>query len=870
MPEPIASPLPRVRGNLRRTIPLGAWFALASATVLAVFLAGNYLAQRSTRITTLSVSSVERRYEPALRMAHDLESAIGRFDRAVLGYLKFDTPTSNADVDAAASTLLATLADYRRQSAPATHRLASEASLHDAILAFHRDGLLLIDRQKDRQSAAASYWLAMNQLRARILKAGGGGVPVGDRVMYARGSLIELARALNAMRDSATAALARPGQDTEDRARRDEASFRRVLRAHLGEFERSPGAAWLDLVREDLAAAGRQRRAVAGLDEGLAANRQKFAAAAAGLQQLVHVSLQDPAWDALRESARTARVTAEKSERLLFWFGIVVLAVIVTVSAAAVLSVAVPVRRLIAGTRKLAAGTLTVRVPEGGVRELDELAHSFNHMAEQLHASQQTVRSYQSKLEDRVAERTRQLRHLAHHDPLTELPNRRQLFDHLSTVVDRREAEDSPVAVLFVDLDNFKTINDSLGHEYGDAVLRSVAERLRSMTRTGDFIARFGGDEFTLVWSAEPTAHAVEARVARLIEEFQKPLAVGQRELLVGTSVGVAICPDHGADAESLLRAADAALFRAKEQGRNRHCMHSPEMLAAATKRFRTEQALRKAIEAGELELYFQPEISPSKLQVNVAEALLRWRQPDGSVLPAGQFLSIAEQSGLILELNDWVLKTAAQRLREWRAGPWPEARIAVNASSQQFLAGNFVATVEKLLRDARLPPQCLELELTETVLQTGAVTVETLHALRLLGVTVALDDFGTGFSSLTSLEQLPLDRVKLDRSLIAEVDTNPRSAAIARSIVGLCRSLGLQVTAEGVEREAQLEFLAGCGEMHVQGYLIARPAPAASLIRLVRDGFPSLDRFRSTGRVRHPLVSDTGGTVTLFRPRAG
>jgi diguanylate cyclase (GGDEF)-like protein len=870
MPEPIASSLPRARDKLRRAIPLSAWFALASATVLAVFLAGNYLAQRSTRITTRSVASVERRYEPVLRMAHDLGNAVGGFDRAVLGYLKFDTPTGDADVDAAAATLLDTLADHRRQGLPAPSRTASGASLYEAILEFHSDGLLLIERQKARQSAASAYWSAMNHLRARILKAGGGGVPVGDSVMYARGSLIELARALNAMRDSATAALARPGQDTDDRARRDEAAFRRVLRAHLAEFERSPGAAWLELVREDLVAAGRQRRAVAALDEGLAESRQGFATAAAGLQQLVHARLQDPAWAALRESARTARVTAEKSERLLFWFGIVVLAVIVTVSTAAVLSVVVPVRRLIAGTRKLAGGTLTARVPEGGVRELDELAHAFNQMAEQLYASQQIVRSYQSKLEDRVAERTRQLRHLAHHDPLTELPNRRQLFSHLSAVVERRKADGSPVAVLFVDLDNFKTINDSLGHEYGDAVLRAVAERLRMMTAPGDFIARFGGDEFTLVWSAEPTAHAIEARVARIIEEFQKPLVVGQRELLVGTSVGVAICPDHGSDAESLLRAADAALFRAKEQGRNRHCVHSPEMLAAATTRFRTEQSLRKAVEAGELELYFQPEISTSMQQVDVAEALLRWRRPDGSVLPAGQFLSIAEQSGLILELNDWVLKTAAQMLRDWRAGPWPEARIAVNASSQQFLSGNFVATVEKLLRDAGLPPQCLELELTETVLQTGAVTVETLHALRLIGVTVALDDFGTGFSSLTSLERLPLDRVKLDRSLIAEVDTNPRSAAIARSIVGLCRSLGLQVTAEGVEREAQLEFLNGCGEMQVQGYLIARPAPAARLIKLVHAGFPALERFRAPASVRHPLVSDAGGTVTLFRPRAG
>jgi diguanylate cyclase (GGDEF)-like protein len=857
------------QGWLNRSIPLGVWLALASATILGVFLYGNYLAQRSTRVTTQNVSHVERRYEPMVRLARDLERAVGAFDRAVLGSMKLDASAGSEEVSVASRDLLAVLDEYRRVGEPLGDG-AVESPLRADIEEFHRNGFALLEQQKQRQVSASACWSALNRLRARVLNAGGNGVPVGNDVMFARGSLNELSRSLATMRDSTSSEISQPWADQSTRAEKDESAFRSFLRQHDAEFRKSPGVAWLELVQEDVRRTSRERRTVASLDRKLDESRQEFAAAAARLQTMVHQHLQEPAWQALRDSARTARVTAQGAEHLLFWFGIVVLAVIVTVSLAAMIGVAVPVRRLIKGTRKLAAGALGTRVPSGGVRELDELANAFNHMAEQLSASEQTVRTYQARLEDRVAERTRQLRHLAHHDPLTELPNRRQLFAYLNATVERSRAAGKSIAVLFVDLDNFKTINDSLGHEYGDAVLRAVAERLRSLMTSRDFIARFGGDEFTLVWAEAPDLEAIEVRLAGLIAEFQKPLTVGLRELLVGTSLGVALCPDHGTDAESLLRAADAALFRAKEQGRNRFCVHSPEMLAAASSRFRTEQALRKAVEAGELELHFQPEISPDTLETTVAEALLRWRQADGSVLSAGQFLSIAEQSGLILELNEWVLKTAAAQLREWRAGLWPNARIAVNASSQQFLTGSFVANVEKLLRDAGLPPECLELELTETVLQTGAVTVETLHALRLLGVTVALDDFGTGYSSLTSLEQLPLNRVKLDRSLIADVDTNPRVAAIARSIFGLCRSLGLQVTAEGVERQAQLEFLAGCGDMQVQGYLIARPLPAKGLLDLVQNGYPHIEKLRPPAAPRHPLVASSGGTVTLFRPRTG
>jgi EAL domain-containing protein (putative c-di-GMP-specific phosphodiesterase class I) len=296
------------------------------------------------------------------------------------------------------------------------------------------------------------------------------------------------------------------------------------------------------------------------------------------------------------------------------------------------------------------------------------------------------------------------------------------------------------------------------------------------------------------------------------------------------------VFPEHGRDATSLLRAADAALFRAKELGRNRLCVHDPSMLVRASNRFRVEQALRKAIEGGDFVLHYQPQVCLGRQRTTAVEALLRWRRSDNQIVPAGQFIEIAEQSGLMLDLNDWILETAAEAVSNWRRSGWPDARVAINVSAQQFVTGNFLVEIEHLLNRHGLPPEAIELELTETMLQTGAVTVEVLQGLRMLNVDTALDDFGTGFSSLTSIEQLPLSRVKLDRSVISGLDRSPRSAAIVHSIIRLCRNLGLQVTIEGVERPAQLDFLAACGEVSVQGYLIAKPAEESEVVGLVRD----------------------------------
>jgi EAL domain-containing protein (putative c-di-GMP-specific phosphodiesterase class I) len=347
-------------------------------------------------------------------------------------------------------------------------------------------------------------------------------------------------------------------------------------------------------------------------------------------------------------------------------------------------------------------------------------------------------------------------------------------------------------------------------------------------------------------------------------------LLIDRREIAVGVSCGAAAFPDHGTDAASLLRAADAALFRAKELGRNRLCIYDPALLEAASNRFRIEQALRRAIDVGELVLHYQPQVCLGTLRVTSVEALLRWQRSDSVVVPAFEFIGIAEQSGLMLDLNDWILEQAARDVSEWRRTCWPEARVAINVSAQQFVSGDFLGKIERALDRYELTPDALELELTEHMVQTGAITVETLGALRMMGIATALDDFGTGYSSLTSLDQLPLARVKLDRSVIGEVDSNPRAASIASSMIALCRSLGLQVTVEGVERTSQLDFLSASGNLNVQGFLVGRPAEAAtmavtigSMEARVRALLDAAERGRAA-----PLPGDPEGTVHRLRRR--
>jgi diguanylate cyclase (GGDEF)-like protein len=520
-----------------------------------------------------------------------------------------------------------------------------------------------------------------------------------------------------------------------------------------------------------------------------------------------------------------------------------VMLIIAVISVITVRSVLKPVRRMITATRALVHGEIPVQVERGGVRELDALAGTFNDMAAKLAAARQANRHHQENLESKVLERTHKLQRLAQQDPLTSLPNRRHLTSLLNETLERAAAESRRVGVYFIDVDNFKNFNDSLGHAFGDRVLMSVANRLEEITEGIGYVARLGGDEFTFIHEGAASSDEIKRVGETLVQAFHAVVGVDEHDLRVSVSVGAGIFPDHERTAEGLLRAADAALFHAKELGRNQCAIFTPELTATAAARFTTEQGLRRALEQDEFLLVYQPEINLATLEVELVEALLRWQTPDGRVVSPGEFLPIAEQSGLIADINAWVLHEAARAAAQWHSGGWPEARVAVNISSRQLLDHGFAEQLQTLLEEFQLPRRCIELELTESVLQTGPRTVAALHTLKDRGFAIALDDFGTGYSSLTSLEQLPLSRIKLDRSLLESVDTSPRAAAIVNAILGLCSGLGLAVTAEGIERPEQLAWLASSRNLYVQGYLLSKglrfedvlPARAA-LVGVVQD----------------------------------
>lgn len=525
-------------------------------------------------------------------------------------------------------------------------------------------------------------------------------------------------------------------------------------------------------------------------------------------------------------SDQVTRTDASTGHRtLLIWISAAVLLLTLAVTAFTVRSLVGQVSRLLEGIRRVARGE-AARVAPGGIRELDVVAAEFNEMSRQLAQARAENARYQRELEARVAERTAQLEHQAAHDPLTQLPNRRELGRLIGQALAAAMPAGRCVGVLLVDLDNFKVVNDGMGHGFGDRVLVAMAQRLQSLVPAGGFAARLGGDEFTFVAGQAEDAAAVESLGLALVRAFQEPLSVDGRELVVGVSVGAAVFPDHGASPEALLRAADSALFRAKALGRSQLAMFAPEMSDAAESRFSTEQALRRALERGEFELLYQPEVDLATFEVQSVEALLRWRLPDGRLASPGEFLSIAEDSGLITGISDWVLREAVAAAARWHRGDWRDVRVAINVSSRQLVDLNFAARLRALLEEHDLPPSAIEIELTEHVLQTGAHTIKTLQALRAMGVPTALDDFGTGYSSLASLERLPLSRVKLDRSLVDAIDGSPRAAAIARAIISLCEGLGLHVTAEGVERITQFEMLLRHQPLMLQGFLLSRPLP--------------------------------------------
>jgi diguanylate cyclase (GGDEF)-like protein/PAS domain S-box-containing protein len=422
------------------------------------------------------------------------------------------------------------------------------------------------------------------------------------------------------------------------------------------------------------------------------------------------------------------------------------------------------------------------------------------------------------------------IQHLAYHDVLTGLPNRTLVFDRLAHGLAHAQRAKAALAVMFLDLDRFKTINDTLGHWAGDQLLRQVAERLREALRAEDTVARLGGDEFLVVLEDLNELGHVAHVAEKILRAHEAPFELGGQELHVTMSLGVAIYPRDAADAQTLLKYADTALYKAKAAGRNTYRFFSPEMDLQAHQQLRLENDLRRALERDEFELHYQPQFDLATGQVLGAEALLRWRHPLRGLVPPNDFIPLAEDTGLILPIGVWVLNEACRQARQWldRLGPAQPFRMAVNLSARQLQRAGLVDQVSEALVNSGLPPEALELEITESsIMEDPNQALALLQALKGLGVELSVDDFGTGYSSLAYLKRFPIDRLKIDRSFIAGIETDSDAAAIVEAIVAMAHKLKLRALAEGVETPAQRDFLATLGCDEAQGYLFGRPIRA-------------------------------------------
>jgi len=835
-----------------RRIGIVARLSASFVAVAILAIAANYLAGHSYVQTT----RVERpvliapREAPAPITSEPAPPAMSKPSDAALEYSRalqrFSAAVSARALDAAAET------DFRSSAAhfgQAASRLSAEVAKSDKklsgqVLARTKEAsesaLLLVGLADERHQSLGEYRRHLNQLAQSMKGALDGSFKIFGRFI-ARQYLLQLDVSLQGIRERLGDAIASNASPASLLAlAASEHDYSAALDANRSSLERVQGQEWVSFTDNQLSVlvAFREslQRAQSAYGDRLAQLTQQMSEAAVTAAECVVAppTIQvraaprapEPTMPAAVPPTAPETTTVVQSDEgryaLIARITIAVISLVFIISLLTVLSIVRPVRRLVDAAAKLAAGDTHISVARGGIKELDQLAGSFNQMARRLEVAGEASRSYQARLEADVAARTRELRELAERDSLTQLPNRRHGLTLMEDALDEARSRGRHVGVYFLDLDNFKSINDSLGHAFGDQVLAKVAERLLAVCASYGHATRLGGDEFSIIYTDAESCEEIYQAGARLVEAFHASLQIEQRELMVSISCGVSVFPLHGDSCAELLSSADAALYRAKALGRNQASIYTQDLLNLVSENFSIEQRLRRAIERNEFELVFQPEVSVGSLRVELVEALLRWRQPDGRLAPPGEFLAVAEASGFIKEIDGWVMSAAIQAAAAWHHGAWPAARVAINISSRQLLDISFIDRLKELMRQHRLPVESIEIELTETVLQTGADTIRTLHALKAQGFAIALDDFGTGYSSLTSLAQLPLSRVKLDRSLITGSDA--RCAAIARTTVTLCEQLQLEVTAEGIENIEQLAWLLNHDSVYLQGYLISRP----------------------------------------------
>jgi len=446
------------------------------------------------------------------------------------------------------------------------------------------------------------------------------------------------------------------------------------------------------------------------------------------------------------------------------------------------------------------------------------------------------------------------LHHLAHHDALTGLPNRVLFVERLKHALQRAERRKRAVAVLFLDMDRFKIVNDTLGHEAGDRLLQAMAARLHACIREGDTVARFGGDEFAGFLSDVASPEDVAVVVSKFLDALAPPFLIDGHELFISGSIGISLYPEDGTDTQTLMKNADSAMYRAKQKGGNTSEFYHSEMTEHAMTRLSRETGLRRGLERDEFVLHYQPQFDLKSGEVVGFEALIRWENSEAGAMQPNEFIPLLEETGLIVQVGEWILRTACMQHAAWLAAGLPPLRIAVNISSRQFDGDELIVTIRKVLDAHCMEPQYLELEITETILMKNAEPdIEALQALSSMGMRFAIDDFGTGYSSLTYLKRFPINVLKIDKAFVHDITSNADDAAIVRAIITMAHSLNMKTVAEGVETREQLDFLRTQGCDYAQGYYFSPPLSGPEIEHLMKVNLP-LDTLHPVQDVIHTV----------------